>query len=313
LRKVGLIGPPNRPELERLAIRLEERGGGAVFIDSSRDPGIVVARERLRACGEDLASLAAIYVADLGLRAPGASDADGSADPEAGGAALGHSMRQLAAWNTLFHCFAGRGGLVVNPPAAQALHALKPHEVAWYRQSGIPAPRTLATTDAAALASLGTESVGGWIVKQLVGGYAHTERFEPPRTREAARRVLDGGPILVQEEIEGRNVRAFVVAGETIGAAAFIPLDGSEIDSRRGEARIQRVDLPEEAARYAERAAQQWGMTFAAIDFMHEETTGRYVVLECNSAPFFVAFEACTGVEVSGRLANHLLGIRRKR
>ena len=151
------------------------------------------------------------------------------------------------------------------------------------------------------------------MIKGMAGGYSHTERFEPPSSQEDARRLLAQGPVQVQQLIEGDNIRAFVVAGEMIGAASFITLDGTEIDSRRGKARISRVELPEEASRIAVAVAARWKMSFAAVDFMREEGSGRFVVLECNSAPFFVAFEASTGVEVSGRLADHLLGVRRRR
>jgi glutathione synthase/RimK-type ligase-like ATP-grasp enzyme len=309
LKRVGLIGPADRPELQRLAIRLEERGGAAVFIEPSRDPSIEIAGDRLRAGGEDISATVALYVADLGLRTESPKPVD---EAGAGTHAVERSMRRLAAWNALFVRFARKGGLVVNPPFAQSLHSLKPFEVASYHADGIPAPRTLATSDALALA--GRRSTGSaLVIKGMVGGYSHTERFETPSSPDQARRYLADGPVQVQEAIEGDNVRAFVVAGEALGAGSFIPLDGAEIDSRRGKARINRVDLPEEASRNAIAAAGKWGMSFAAIDFMREDASGRFVVLECNSAPFFVAFEASTGVDVSGRLANHLLGIRRGR
>jgi len=320
LRTVGLIGPADRPELQRLAIRLEERGGAAIFVDPRRDSSIVMSRDRLSACGEEISGASALYVADLGMRSVTSSDSASSGSASAGDAdsadaapSVQRSMRHLAAWNALFDRFAHKGGLVVNPPVAQELHALKPREILAYAPKGIPAPRTVATSDPLVLARLGDDRRTAWVIKGMVGGYAHTERFEPPSSLDDAQRLLGAGPVQLQELIEGDNVRAFVLAGEMIGAARFIPLDGTEIDSRRGKARIQSHDLPEEAARHAVAAAGLWGMSFAAIDFMRDERTGRYVVLECNSAPFFVGFEASTGVEISGRLANHLLGIRRGR
>jgi hypothetical protein len=49
-------------------------------------------------------------------------------------------------------------------------------------------------------------------------------------------------------------------------------------------------------------------MTFSAVDFMREARSGRYLMLEANSAPFFVTFEARAGLDISGRLADYLLG-----
>jgi glutathione synthase/RimK-type ligase-like ATP-grasp enzyme len=313
LKRVGLIGPRERPELERLAIRLEERGGQAVFIDPSRAASIEMNGPTLRACGEDLSSIAAVYVADLRLPSPISASPDGGLDPGATRLAMHRSRRQLAAWNALFARLAGDGCLVVNPPAAQELHSVKPYEISAYVRRGLPVPRTLATTDASAVARLGATREIRWVIKGMVGGYSHTERFDPPSSQDDAERLLASGPVQAQELIEGDNVRAFVVGGEYLGAAEFIPLDGTEIDSRRGKARLRRVELPEPAVRHAIAVAELAEMTFAAVDFIREEGTDRYVVLECNSAPFFVAFEASTGIEVSGRLANHLMSIRRKR
>jgi glutathione synthase/RimK-type ligase-like ATP-grasp enzyme len=312
LKGVGLIGPPNRPELERLAIRIEERGGTPIFLDPRQDPDITIEGGRLSGCGEDLSSLLSLYVTDLGLRPRLAASSTGTDDTGAGRRALARSMRDLAAWNALFAAFAANGGRVVNPPSAQALHSLKPHEIAACAMAGLTVPRTVATTDPAELGRLRAAGEA-WVIKGMVGGYSHTERLAPPATPAEAERLASAGPVLAQERIEGDNVRAFVIGGECAGAAEIMTLDGTEIDSRRGEARIRRIDIPEEAARQAVAAAAMWKMSFAAVDFMREEATGRYVILECNSAPFFVQLEASTGIEISGRLAGLLLGIRRGR
>ena len=312
MKKVALIGPADRPEIERLAIRLEERGGRAVVVDPASDARIEIDGARLRAGGEDLSSVQAVYITDLRLPPALGPRDDADFDADTASRALRRSRRQLAAWNALFARLARDGRLVVNPPAAQEMHALKPHEVASYRRGGLTVPRTLATTDPALLADLAGRG-GAHVIKGMVGGLAHTERFEPPASREEAERLLAAGPVQTQELIEGDNVRVFVVAGEAIGAAEFIPIDGTEIDSRRGPARFNRVEPPEEVAEAAVAAAKLAGMTFTGVDFMREEGTGRWVLLECNSAPYFVGFEAATGIEVSGYLANHLMGIRRKR
>jgi glutathione synthase/RimK-type ligase-like ATP-grasp enzyme len=311
LRRVGLIGPADRPELERLAIRIEERGGEAVFLDPSRGAGLSIESGRLSACGADLTPLSSLYVADLRLRARVVTTSDGSVDAEATRASVESSRRELAGWNALFTSFTLRGGLVVNPPAAQTLHGLKPTEIRAYEQMSLQVPATVVTTDPLAVSAELNVAGTKWIAKGLVGGYSHTERIEAPASEAEAAALLAGGPLLAQERIEGTNIRVYVVGGRVLGGAEVITLDGAEIDSRRGKARIRRVDLPVDAARHAVAAASHWGMSFAAVDFMREEGTGRFVLLECNSAPFFVAFEASTGMEISGRLADLLLRVRR--
>jgi len=308
--RVGLIGPSDRPEVVRLAIRLEERGAEPIVLDSRKDPAIRIGGGSLSACGVDLDGLASVFVSDLGLRLPWSRDEAGRCDVEASERALRSSQRHLAAWNALLERLARRIP-VVNPPRTHDLHALKPWEMTVYASAGLPAPRTVATSDPRALAGLAGRSRTGWIRKGMAGGHGYTESFEPPADVEAARRELAAAPLMVQERVEGDNVRAFVLGGEVIGAAETVTLDGAATDSRRGDIRVRRVTLPEEAVRSAITAAAGWGMPYSAVDFMRDEISGKYLVLECNSSPFFVNFERLSGCDISGRIADYLVGRRR--
>lgn len=307
--RVGLIGPADRDEIRRLAIRIEERGGQPVVLDSRGDPAIRLGGGRVSACGEDLTDLRGVYAVDLGLPAPWVRTPEGTVDPEASRLALSRSRRALAAWNALLEHLSHRIP-VVNPPASHDVHFLKPFEVAAYERAGLPAPVTVSTTDPQVLAALRGRFALEWITKGMVGGYTHTETIDLPGEISGARALLRRSPLLVQERIEGDNVRAFVLGGKVIGAAEVIPMSGSEIDSRRGDTRVRRISLPEAAARAAVAAAGRWGMPFSAVDFMRQSRTGEFVLLEANSAPFFVNFEARTGLDISGRLADHLIGRR---
>ncbi len=308
MSRIALIGPKDRPEIGRLAIRLEERGAEPVFLDSRPDPAIVIAPDRIEACGQDLGTVRGAYVADLGIRSPGAPVV--GADPAAPAGprySLAASLRHLAAWNALLEKLAERGP-VVNPPVTHDLHSLKPLEISVYARSGLPVPHTVATNDPAELRDLPGGGSGGWVVKGMVGGYTHTEIVEAPGSADAARALLGEGPRMVQGRIEGDNVRAFVLDGAVVGAAEVVSTEGEEVDSRRGETRIRRIEIPEAAARSAVSVAARWGMPFAAVDFMRDARTGEFQILECNSAPFFVVFEGRAGIDLSGKLADFLLG-----
>jgi ribosomal protein S6--L-glutamate ligase len=221
-------------------------------------------------------------------------------------AALRASRRHLTAWNALLDRLSARIK-IVNPPRTHDLHALKPWEVAVYRGSGLPAPLTVATSDPAVLTDLPGQPRWGWISKGMVGGYGYTETFDPPRDRNDARGRLGSGPLMVQERVEGDNVRAFVLDGRVIGAAEVACQEGEATDSRRGTTRLRRVQLPPEAERTAVEAGKQWGMAFCAVDFMRDAATGSHLLLECNSAPFFVNFEKRSGCDVTSPLAAYLL------
>ena len=303
--RVGLVGPSDREELLRLAIRVEERGAEGVILDSRKNPEIRIGPDGESACGVDLSDFSAFYVADLGLPSPVARGDDGEIDREASLAALYYSRRQLAVWNALLARLETRCN-VVNPYRTHELHSLKPWETYAYNRLSLAVPVTIATSDPVSLLdAAGTES-HQWIHKGMVGGCDYTEQYVPPRSIDEARDRVRSGPVMIQERINGDNVRAFVLDGEMIGAGEIVTRGGSETDSRRGDIRVRRIEIPDEAARAAVTAASRWGMAFAAIDFMVESGTGRYFILECNSAPFFVNFERATGLPITSRLAEYL-------
>jgi glutathione synthase/RimK-type ligase-like ATP-grasp enzyme len=312
MMRVGLIGPADRKELIRLAIRLEERGADPVILDARANPTFRIAVDGSEACGVELDSLSAVFVSDLRLPSYWSKDAEGRCDPEGSERALRSSRRHLAAWNAVLERLARRIP-VVNPPRTHDLHALKPWELTLYERDGLPAPQAVATSDPRSLSGLAGLSRTGWVSKGMCGGYGYTESFTLPADAKAAARELQIAPLMVQERIEGDNVRAFVLDGEMIGAAETINIERDATDSRRGEIRVGRVALPDEAARTAVAAAARCGMPYCAVDFMREEASGRYLLLECNSSPFFVNFERLSGCDISGAIADYLVGRRRSR
>ncbi len=303
--RIGLIGPADRDELVRLAIRLEERGAEPVFLDPREDAAVTMDPDHVSACGEDLSDMRGCYVADLALRRPYVLTDDGVPDPEASLPALDASRRHLALWNAVLERL-GRQGPVVNPPRSHDLHGLKPWEMAVYARQGLAHPATLSTCDPAALAVPPPTTGGAWIRKGLVGGVGYTEAFTPPSDREAAENALGEGALMVQERVEGDNLRAFVLDGRVLGAAVIVPAEADDTDSRRDTREVRRCDLPADAAATAVAAASHWGMSFSAVDFMIDAASGRHLVLECNSAPFFVTFEQQTGLPIAGELADFL-------
>jgi glutathione synthase/RimK-type ligase-like ATP-grasp enzyme len=308
VRRVGLIGPPDREELIRLAIRIEERGGEAIMLDSREDPAIEIGPSGVRACGMDLSDLSGCYVADLGIRPFVVRRDDGRPDPEASAATLEASRRHLVVWNTLLARL-GLEARVVNPPVTHDLHGLKAWEATIYAEKGLPVPITIATSDPETLLDLRRSYPDvRWICKGLIGGLGYTEAFTPPSSRTEAEELLSQGPVLIQERIEGENVRAYVVNAEVVGAAEVISTHGAETDSRRDLKRVRPIELPDRTAEDVVTTARLWGMSFAAVDLMYDPSRRRFMLLECNSAPFFVGFERLTGIEISSRLAEHLLG-----
>jgi glutathione synthase/RimK-type ligase-like ATP-grasp enzyme len=307
MTRVALIGPSEREEVQRLALRLEERSAEPVLVDTRRPAAIRVAGEHLEACGVSLAGVVAAYVADLGLPRPRAADAEGRVDAGASRAALARSQATWSAWRLLLERLA-RHAAVVNPPASYEVHGLKPFEVASYLAAGRRAPATLASDDPLSLLELAARPLArGRVRKDLVGGYGYTEPLEPPADLEAARALLRAGAVMAQERVDGDAVRAFVVGGRMLVAAEILGGGTGEVDSRRGETRVRRIELPGRVAEASTAAAEHWGMAFAGVDWLRAGDRREWVLLECNSAPFFVELERRTGVDIASALADLLL------
>jgi glutathione synthase/RimK-type ligase-like ATP-grasp enzyme len=148
--------------------------------------------------------------------------------------------------------------------------------------------------------------------KDLVGGSGYTEIFEPPADAAAARAVLKDSAVMVQERIEGDAVRAFVVGERMLVAAEVLTQNFGEVDSRRGNARVRRMELPGKVAEASVAVTRHWGMHFAGVDWMRANGGREWVLLECNSSPFFVELERRTGVDISSNLADLLLRLARR-
>jgi glutathione synthase/RimK-type ligase-like ATP-grasp enzyme len=307
MTRIALIGPADREEIQRVALRLEERDAEPVIVDTRLAADLRVESGHESACGVSLADVGGVYVASLGLPEPRVVDAQGVIDVEASRAALAHSQATSAAWRVLLERLARRVP-VANPPASYEVHGLKPLEIATYLSRGWRAPATIATDDPSALCDVDLASTPhGRVRKDLVGGYGYTELFTRPANADEARAALGGSAVMVQERVQGDAVRTFVVGGRVVVAAEILPQGFGEVDSRRGTARVRRIDAPGEVCELSKAIAEQWGMLFAGVDWMRAAGGSEWVLLECNSSPFFVELERRTGADIAGAIADLLL------
>ena len=70
---------------------------------------------------------------------------------------------------------------------------------------------------------------------------------------------------------------------------------------------MRRIELPARVAETSTAVAEHWNMTFAGVDWMRAGAGQEWVLLECNSSPFFVELERRTGVDIASALADLLL------
>ena len=112
---------------------------------------------------------------------------------------------------------------------------------------------------------------------------------------------------LVQEYIEeshGQDVRAFVVGGEVV-ASMRRKAHGNEFRSNfHLGGSVNEVDLTQRQREIAVQATETLGLDLAGVDML--ESARGPLVLEVNSSPGLEGIERATGVNVAGKVAEHL-------
>jgi ribosomal protein S6--L-glutamate ligase len=113
--------------------------------------------------------------------------------------------------------------------------------------------------------------------------------------------------VLIQKfvaESKGKDIRAFVV-GDRVVAAMRRVAQGQEFRSnvhRGGVA--EAVELPDEYAETAVRAAQITGLRVAGVDMLESKTGPQ--IMEVNSSPGLEGIEKCTGLDVAGAVIDYI-------
>ena len=113
--------------------------------------------------------------------------------------------------------------------------------------------------------------------------------------------------VLIQKfvaESRGKDIRAFVV-GDRVVAAMRRVAQGQEFRSnvhRGGKA--EAIDLPEEYADVAIRAAQILGLRVAGVDML--ESASGPQIMEVNSSPGLEGIESCTQLDVAGAVIDYI-------
>ena len=215
--------------------------------------------------------------------------------------AAGRERRSFAAgW---LAALADGGARFVNPPAKMLQHFRKVEQLASLRSAGVCVPATLATNSPEDVVAFARE-VGALVYKPLAGG-GRCRRVTASDLSADRLAALARAPVMFQEEVPGRNVRAYVVDGAVVAA---YEIESDELDYRGAETSVSVFAVDAPLADVCVRAAAACDMAFTGID-VRLGPEGRAVVLECNPSPMFAAIERRAGTsQVSAALARTLTG-----
>lgn len=218
------------------------------------------------------------------------------------------SLEQIIFRVDALHALEDAGVRVVNPPRAIERTVDKFWTSALFARHGLATPETVVCESAEA-AMAGYRALGGdVIVKPLFGSMGlgmvrvtdEDIAFRVFRTVEQLR-----GVYYLQRTVPhaGRDLRAFVIGGEVAGAIER-RADGWRTNVSRGGS-AHPVTLPADLAALAVRAAALVGADYAGVDLLPGDDGVTYV-LEVNGIPGWTGLQAATGLDVAGRLADHV-------
>ncbi|GBF04858.1 lysine biosynthesis protein LysX [Deinococcus aerius] len=211
----------------------------------------------------------------------------------------------------------GLGVRVINPAHVIELCGDKLATNAALARADLPTPRTGVAFDGEAALALIEELGYPVVLKPTVGSWGRM--VSRINDRDAAEAIIEhkevlGGPqhgvFYVQELIRkpGRDIRAFVVGGECIGAI-YRTSEHWITNTARG-ARASNCPVTPEIADLARRAAAAVSGEIVAIDLVEDPGRG-LLVIEINHTMEFKNSVSTTGVDIPRRMGEYALGLLR--
>jgi ribosomal protein S6--L-glutamate ligase len=219
------------------------------------------------------------------------------------------SLEQVIYRVDALHWLEERGVPVMNSPRAIERCVNKFYTSALLQEAGLATPETI-VCERVEDAMAAVESLGDVVIKPIFGSMGHgMVRVSDPDTAFRVVRAIEAvrGVFYVQRAIEhdGRDVRAFVVGDEVVGAIERRAPAGDWRTnvSRGGTARA--FDLPAAWQELALRAARAVGADYAGVDLL-PASDGTVYVLEVNGIPGWEGLQGATRTDVAGAIIDHL-------
>jgi glutathione synthase/RimK-type ligase-like ATP-grasp enzyme len=314
--------------VESVTRAVTKRGGRALRLDTDRFPSEVRLAARYGGEGAgrvtfgageyefDLNEVGAVWHRRLSV----AARLPRELDSQLRAASVGESRAALLG------VLAGLTAFRIDPESAIRRAEQKPLQLRVARESGLEVPRTLVTNDPAAVRDF-YEACDGRLMTKMLSSFAVYDRegresvvFTNPVGPEDLEDLtgLSLCPMTFQERVEKRLELRATVVGRRVFTAS-IDSQASERaahDWRRdGVALVgewRPYTLPPEAEGLLLALMDYFGLNYGAADFILTPD-GRHVFLELNPSGEFFWLEHGPGLDISGALADVLLGLAPRR
>lgn len=208
---------------------------------------------------------------------------------------------QHALTTAILRSLAVQGAHFVNPVEQHDLHHLKLHQLELLARAGILVPESLATSDPEALRAFAARHKGV-IYKPLAGGTL-VRRLSKDDLKPERLSSLASAPVLFQEQIDGDELRVYVLNSEVVGA--FVAPTKGLVDVREGLDRFKPATMTKAEQEICAKAAQTAGLVFSGLDVRRAKRG--LVVLECNPTPAIAFHDDPRKGRVISALASYLV------
>ncbi|TXH71239.1 MAG: hypothetical protein E6Q83_03295 [Thiothrix sp.] len=179
-----------------------------------------------------------------------------------------------------------------NPPSQTLLSRRKPYQLQQLQAAGCRLPASLVSNDPNAARRFIAEH-GECIIKPAAGGSLTLSANQLLEQTGLDRLAM--APAIIQQRIQGEDLRIVVVDGAVVSCAA-IGVPAGTIDFRgeqnyqQGKISYTEVSLPRLIELQCRRAAALLGLRYTGID-IKLTAEGEYYMLECNSSPIYLDVE----------------------
>jgi len=218
------------------------------------------------------------------------------------------SLEQIIYRVDALHWLEQRGVTVINSPRTIERCVDKFLTTTLLQDAGLLVPDTV-VCEHAADAVEAIRGFGDAIVKPIFGSMGHgMVRVSDPEVGFRVCRALEqiNSVFYVQRTIAhgGRDIRAFVVGGQVLGAIERRAPAGDWRTNVSGGGTAHAIALPAEWEALALQAAALVGADYAGVDLLPGED-GRVYVLEVNGIPGWQGLQEATGSDVAGAIVDH--------
>lgn len=281
-----VVSDPDDWTAKSLRAAFLKRGSGADFLNFSELSALIGPGVRLTSSGVCLTDIDGLVVRDLGRGKP----------------------IDVAFRFEMLHALEDFGIQVINPPDAIARAANKLGTTLALERAGVPTPVTL-TTSSLKDALEFVAKYKNVVSKPLFGYKGRGIVLLTEENETILRNILESqGIVYLQEFIHlesPRDIRAFVVNGEVLGAIYRVAPAGAWISNLAKGGKAEPCPVTDELRYLAIRACLTVGAVYGGIDLL--ETSDGLKVIEVNGTPSGKGIYDALGVDVTGAIANHLI------